>query len=224
MLQLVIANKLYSSWSLRPWMVLHAFGIPFSEHVVALRQPDTKERIANVSPSGKVPVLMDDGIAVWESLAIIEFLAETHPDLEIWPRDRAARAHARAISNEMHGGFMPLRQTCPMNLAKRFKTPPMTDELAQNVARIEEIWQRTRNSFRAAGPFLFGAFSAADAMYAPVVTRLDTYQIAVSPPARTYMDAVLSHPSFIAWKAAALAEPWTISDYEAGHEAVETFR
>ncbi len=224
MLKLVIANKLYSSWSLRPWLVMHAFKIPFHEVVIPLRQPDSKTRLANYSPSGKVPVLVDDGASIWESLAIIEYLAEQNPDLGIWPRNREYRAHARSISNEMHGGFMPLRQGCPMNLGAKFKPPEMTESLAASVARVETIWAETRQTYGHSGAYLYSNFSAADAMYAPVVTRLDTYQIPVRPETRQYMDTMLAHPSFVAWKDAALKEPWDIADYAAGHTAVETYR
>ena len=224
MLQLVIANKLYSSWSLRPWMVMRAFDIPFEETVIALKRSDTNERIAKVSPSGKVPVLIDGDVQVWESLAIIEYLAEKFPAKAIWPKDVKARAQARAISNEMHGGFQALRQACSMNLAKRFMTPPLTDDLNANIARVEQIWRETCSSFGQGGPYLYGAFTAADAMFAPVVTRFDTYQIPVAAETRAYMDAILRHPAFLLWKADAFKEPWRISEYEAGHTAVETLR
>lgn len=228
MLRLVIANKVYSSWSMRPWMVIRAFDIRFEETVIPLKRPETENAIAKVSPSGKLPVLIDGDLAIWESLAIIEYLAENEVDKQIWPRNREARAHARAISNEMHGGFLALRQACPMNLAKRFNTPELSDDLKANVARIETIWRDTRARFGTrthdSGPYLFGPFTAADAMFAPVVTRLDTYQIPVAADTRTYMDNVLAHPAFLEWKRAALAEPWTIDDYETGHTATDTFR
>lgn len=218
---IIVANKKYSSWSMRPWLVMHACGLPFDETVIPLKQEDTKARIAAVSPSGKLPVLVDGAFAVWESLAIIEYLAEKFPDKSIWPRDAEARAHARAISNEMHGGFLPLRQACPMNLAKRFAPPAMTDDLTANVARIEQIWRTTRSRFGRGGDFLYGAFTAADAMYAPVVTRLDTYGLPVADDTRAYMRAVMAHPSFVAWRKAGLAEAWTIAEYEAGHTVTE---
>ena len=228
MLRLVIANKLYSSWSLRPWLVMRAFEIPFEEKAVPLRRPETKDAIAKYSPSGKLPALIDGDVVIWESLAIIEYLAENKADKQIWPRNREARAHARAISNEMHGGFLALRQACPMNLAKRFMTPALSDDAVTNVARIEQIWRDARARFgtrtHGAGPYLFGQFTAADAMYAPLVTRLDTYQIPVAAGTRAYMDAILSHPSFMQWKKEALTEPWTIDEYETGHTATETFR
>jgi glutathione S-transferase len=224
MLKLVIANKLYSSWSLRPWMVLSAFSIPFQEIVIPLRQDESRARILEFSPTGKVPALIDGERSVWESLSVIEYLAEAFPDLAIWPRDRDARAHARSVSNEMHAGFNPLRQACPMHLGARFATPPMTEALKANIDRVEDIWSEARNRFASGGgPYLYGAFSAADAMYAPVVTRFETYQIPVREATRAYMDAILAHPSFVAWRTAALAEPWTIPEYAAGHTLVESY-
>ena len=224
MLKLVIANKLYSSWSMRPWLVLRAWQIPFEEIVIPLRTPESKAQVLVHSPSGKVPALVDGDFTIWESLAIIEYLAELFPDHGIWPRERSARAHARAISNEMHAGFQALRQACPMNLGARYTTPEITDAMQLNIDRIEAVWAEARAKFGAGGPYLYGAFSAADAMYAPVVTRLDTYQIPVKSEARAYMDAVLFHPDVISWRDSALKEPWTIADYGAGHTAVETYR
>lgn len=224
MLTLVIANKLYSSWSLRPWLVLRAFDIPFKEHIIPLRKPDSRERVLAVSPSGKVPALITADQTIWESLAIIEYLADTHPEKAIWPQDRKARAHARAISNEMHGGFQTIRAACPMNLGATYATPEMTVPLIANVARIEHIWAEARTTYGAGGPYLYGAFSAADAMYAPIATRLDTYQIPVQAETRAYIDTILSHPDFVDWRDAALKETWTIADYDAGHTLVHSFR
>ncbi|MDX2288691.1 MAG: glutathione S-transferase family protein [Hyphomicrobiaceae bacterium] len=223
-MHLVIANKLYSSWSMRPWLVLKAFAIPFEETVIPLRQPDTAERIKAFSPTGKVPVLIDGEAVVWESLAIISHLADRFPELPVWPAGHAARAHAKAISMEMHAGFQALRQGCPMNLGKRFATPPLSDDLNANIARLEEIFVGTRGRFGQSGPYLFGTFTAADAMFAPVVTRLDTYQLPVSSETRAYMDAVMRHPAFVAWQTAARAEPWTIDAYEAGHTVIADLR
>ena len=223
MLKLVIANKLYSSWSLRPWMVMRAFDIPFEEMLIPLRLEDSRARVLAASPSGKVPALITRDQTIWESLAIIEYLAETHPDKAIWPKDRVARAHARAISNEMHGGFPALRQSCPMNIGARYKTPDLTEASKANVDRIEQIWSETRAGF-GGGPFLYGAFTAADAMYAPVATRLDTYQVPVSAETRAYIDVIMAHPAFVDWREAALKEPWSIADYASGHELVESFR
>ncbi|MCB1483993.1 MAG: glutathione S-transferase, partial [Hyphomicrobiaceae bacterium] len=155
---------------------------------------------------------------------IIEYLAEKFPGIEIWPRDVFSRAQARSIAHEMHGGFLALRKELPMNLGKRFKTPALSDDAKTNVARIEQLWRETRAEFAGGNDFLLGNFCAADAMFAPVVTRLDTYQVPVAADTRAYMDAVLTFPAFAAWKSAALAEPWTIEEYEDGHEAVETYR
>lgn len=223
MMRLIIGNKLYSSWSLRPWLVLSHFAISFKEEIIPLRMPDSRGRMLEYSPSGKVPTLIDGDVTVWESLAIIEYLAEKHPDVAIWPRNRHARAHARAIANEMHSGFQVLRQACPMHLGARFATPPITEALQANIDRVEDIWSEARNRFGGGEPFLYGAFSAADAMYAPVVTRFDTYQIPVREATRAYMDAVLTHPAFVAWRNAALIEPWSIPEYAAGHTLVESF-
>lgn len=226
-MHLVIANKLYSSWSMRPWLVLRAFGIPFEETVIPLRQPDTKARILAYSPTAKVPVLIDAGAGdeaavVWESLAIISYLADRFPEQPIWPQHRVALAHAKAISMEMHAGFQTLRQSCPMNLGKRFAAPPISDDLKSNLDRLETMWRDARRRFASdGGPFLFGAFSAADAMFAPVVTRLDTYSMPVAAETRGYMDAVLAHPAVIEWKRGAFAEPWRIPEYEAGHTVIE---
>ncbi len=222
-MHLTIANKLYSSWSLRPWLVLKAFGIPFEETVIPMYQPESKARMLAVSPTGKVPLLTDGAIRVWESLAIIEYIAEKFPQTAIWPMDVEARAHARSAANEMHAGFQALRQACPMNLAKRFAKKNRGPEVAANVARLQALWKEARTAFGSGGPFLYGGFSAADAMFAPVVTRLDTYQVDVDADTRAYMDAVLSHPAFIAWREAALEEPWHLPHYEEGETAVEIF-
>lgn len=222
-MHLTIANKLYSSWSLRPWLVLKAFGIPFEETVIPMYQPDSKARMLAVSPTGKVPLLTDGKIKVWESLAIIEYIAEKFPQAAIWPRDVEARAHGRSAANEMHAGFQALRHACPMNLAKRFAKKDRGPEVAASVARLQALWREARTAFGSGGPFLYGGFSAADAMFAPVVTRLDTYQVDVEADTRAYMDAVLSHPAFIAWREAALEEPWHLPHYEEGETAVEIF-
>lgn len=203
---------------------MRAFGIPFEEIVVPLRQDDSKARLAVYSPSGKVPVLLDGDNSIWESLAIIEHLAECYPDKAIWPVDPAVRARARSISNEMHGGFMPLRQGCPMNIGAKFKTPAITPEMQANIERIEKIWSEARAKVAGDGPYLFGSFSAADAMYAPVATRFDSYQVPVSQGTRDYMTTILAHPAYAEWRASALTEPWTIADYGAGHTPTETYR
>jgi len=223
MLKLVIANKMYSSWSLRPWSVLKTFDVPFEEIQIPLRRPDSRERLLEYSPSGKVPVLVDGDVVVWESLAIIEYIADAYPDRAVWPRDRKARAHARAVATEMHGGFQALRQACPMHLGARFETPPLTEQLKANIDRIEEIWASTRERFGAAGPYLFGSFSAADAMYLPIVTRFETYGVPVRDATRAYMATMLAHPAFVEWRDAAFKETWRIPDYSVGHTLIESY-
>ena len=224
-MHLVIANKLYSSWSMRPWLVLKENGIAFEETVIPLRQPETKERIRKYSPTGLVPVLIDGDAVVWESVAIISYLADRFPDKPIWPKGgNAVLAQAKSVAVEMHSGFKTLRQMCPMNLGKRFKAPEMTDELRADIERLEYLWSDTRRRFGGDGGYLFGAFSGVDAMYAPVVTRLETYQLPVSSETRSYMDTVLSNPSFLEWKRQAFEESWTIEAYEEGQVLVEDLR
>lgn len=224
-MHLYIANKLYSSWSMRPWLVMRHIGLDFDETVIPLRQEDTHARILAVSPSGKLPCLhLDDGTVIWDSMAIISSLSDRFPDAPIWPAALGARGHAKAICLEMHSGFQALRKACPMNLAKRFAPRDFGAEVSADVARIVDIWATTRDRFGAGGPFLFGAFTAADAMYAPVVNRLSAYQFEVDAGARAYMDAIESHPLYREWRDAGLAEPWEIAAYEEGHTAVEDFR
>jgi len=173
-MKLFIANKLYSSWSMRPWLLMTALGIPFEETVIPMYQPDSKARMLDVSPTGKMPCLVDGAVKVWESLAIAEYLHEKDPDKGVWPLDAEARAHARAISSEMHAGFQALRQACPMNLGKRFAPRELSSDVADNVRRLEGMWSDCRRRFSGGGDYLYGDFCAADAMYAPVVSRLDT--------------------------------------------------
>ena len=215
--RLVIANKAYSSWSMRPWILMRALDIAFDETVLPLYEPGTTEAIRRFSPAGKVPILIDGGITIWDSLAIIEYLAERYPDRAVWPRDPAARAHARTLAAEMHSGFLPLRRALPMNffrVPKRPKfDPEVRKEVEADVARIEAAFADARARFGADGPFLFGAFCAADAMYAPVVSRLQSYAIKVDAATQTYMDAVTAHPAWGDWAAGAAAEGWRIERY-----------
>jgi glutathione S-transferase len=213
-LQLVIGNKNYSSWSMRPWIALKVAKIPFDETVIPIYRPDSKDKLLAHSPAGRVPILIDGDVQVWESLAILEYLAERFPDAALWPRAPAARAHARAIANEMHAGFLPLRRHLPMNVWRPAERRPLTSEAAANATRIEAMWSDCRVRFGQGGPFLFGPFSAADAMYAPVVSRFETYAVDVGPVARAYMDAVMALPAWKEWVAGALAEPWVIEDFE----------
>jgi glutathione S-transferase len=221
---LVIANKCYSSWSLRPWLLLKQLGIAFDEILIPLGQPDTPARIREHSPAGRVPILKDGAITVWDSLAILEYAAERWPQAEVWPEERGARALARSISAEMHSGFQALRNGCPMNLGKRFGPKDRGEAVARDVSRIDAIWQDARERYGQGGPFLFGAFSAADAMYAPVVTRFETYSAKVSPVSGAYMDAILRLPAFQEWRAAALAEPWFYKEDEVDEEPVANLR
>ena len=210
---LTIGNKNYSSWSMRPWFAMKVAGILFEETVISLNAPDFKERL-KISGTGKVPVLAAGTVRVWESLAILEYLAETVPAAKLWPADAAARAHARAISNEMHAGFLPLRRQCPMNMWRPVKKMELNAEAAANVARIDAMWSDCRARFGAGGPFLFGTFTAADAMYAPVVSRYHTYAVEVGAASRAYMAAVMALPAWAEWSAAAVKEEWVLPEDE----------
>jgi glutathione S-transferase len=209
-LHLVIGNKNYSSWSFRPWLAMKVAGIAFAETVISLEAKDFKARVTAVSGAGKVPVLIDGDIRIWESLAILEYLAEKFPAAALWPKDAAVRAHARAIASEMHAGFMPLRRHLPMNVWRPVKVRPLDEGSKADVARIDAIWSDCRTRYGAAGPFLFGAFSAADAMYAPVIWRFHTYAVDVSAAARAYMSAMMALPAWQEWRDAARREPWVL--------------
>ena len=213
-LTLIIGNKNYSSWSLRPWIAMKVAGIEFDERVIPLYEPGSREQVLKFSPAGKVPVLIDGDMAVWESLAILEYLAEKFPKADLWPADARERSHARVVANEMHGGFMPLRRNCPMNMWLPAKQRPQGDEVMDNVRRIDVLWSDCRARYGQNGPFLFGAFGAADAMYAPVVARLHSFGLAVGPASRGYMDAVMGLPAWREWGAAALKEPWVMKANE----------
>jgi len=210
-LTLVLGNKNYSSWSLRPYLALAHHKIPFEEIVIPLYEGDYKRAIVAHSPAGKVPVLVDDKIAVWESLAILDYLDDKFPKLALWPADPAARANARSISAEMHAGFAALRQACPMNLKRVPRPIALPPQAVADVARVTEIWNEARARFGKGGKFLFGAFSAADCMYAPVATRIRNYSIPVDLVASAYVDAIHALPAFVAWREAGLKEPWTMA-------------
>jgi glutathione S-transferase len=215
-LTLVLANKNYSSWSVRPYILLKQAGIPFDEIVVPLDRPDTRARLLEHSPAAKAPILKDGAITVWESLAICEYAAERFPERQLWPADRARRVHARSIANEMHAGFMPMRQTLQMNCRARFPLPALADDVKDNIARIAAIWADCRARYGKTGDagFLFGAFTIADAMYVPVVSRFVTWGVALEGAAKTYLDTVRALPAYRAWEAEAAAEPWRIEKYE----------
>ena len=220
---LVIANKCYSSWSMRPWLLLKQLGIAFDEITVPLDLPDTKARVLKHSPAGKVPILIDGDVTVWETIAIMEYVGEAY-GVPVWPAERKARAMARSIAAEMHSGFSALRSACPMNLGKKFAQKDRGEAVARDVARFSEIVRQAREQFGAGGPFLFGAFSAADAMYAPLVTRLDTYSIALDDTTRAYSDAILILPAFQEWRSAAMEEEWIVEADEVDEEAIEDYR
>jgi len=215
-LKLVIGNKNYSSWSMRPWLAMRANHIDFEEIFVPLYTDDKadKDRIVSFSRAGKVPVLIDGDVTIWDSLAIIEYLAERFPDAKLWPEDRAARAYARSISAEMHSGFVPLRSECPMNLHRPIGAVRLSADAEANVARIQNIWIECRERYGKSGPFLFGAFTAADAMFAPVVHRFRTFAIKLEGQAQAYMKTMVSLPAFAEWTQAGLAETFIIERVE----------
>ena len=208
---LVIGNKMWSSWSLRPWLLMRQFGLPFDEIHILLRSPTTAAEIGRYSPSGKVPVLIDDGLAVWDTLAIVEYLADAHPGMAIWPREPKTRAIARAVSAEMHSGFQALRHNCPMDFCARRLEPADTSAIKADVAHIVAIWRDCRARYGSSGPFLFGDFCAADAMFAPVASRLVTYNLDLAQfgddgVAATYGAALMALPAMADWAHDAKAE------------------
>ena len=205
-LHLIIGNKNYSSWSLRPWLAMKVAGIAFEETVLPLDAPDFKARLATFGGAGKVPLLIDGATRIWESLAILEYLAEKFPAAGLWPREPAARAHARAVAAEMHSGFSSLRSRLPMNVRRPVISRALDAAAIADVARIETIWAESRSRFGAGGPFLYGTFGAADAMYAPVVSRLHTYAVKVGTVARAYMAALMDLPAWSEWREAACRE------------------
>ncbi|MBN3743062.1 MULTISPECIES: glutathione S-transferase family protein [Burkholderia] len=212
-MKLVIGDKNYSSWSMRPWVLLTHFGIPFDEIAVELRRDDTAARILEYSPSGKVPCLVDDhGVAIWDSLAIAETLAERYPQLPMWPADPLERAHARCVSAEMHAGFAALRMQMGMNVRASMPGRGATPDALADVARIDALWSACLEA--SGGPFLFGEFGIADAMYAPVVMRFNTYAPGLSPEAAGYAARVTALPAVQRWIDAARRETTVIAEYE----------
>ena len=211
---LVIGNKNYSSWSLRPWMLLRHLGLAFDEVQIALSQPDTRTHIAQYSPAGRVPVLRHGALTIWESIAIGEYLCELTG--RGWPSDRAARAHARVLSAEMHAGFQVLRDQWPMSARAIGRRTPMTAGLAADIARIDALWSDCRQRFGSNGPWLCGDYSLADAMYAPVALRFRSYGATLSAAAGSYLDTVLQDAPLQQWLADAALETWTIAYSEVG--------
>lgn len=215
---LIIGNKNYSSWSLRPWLAMKVAHIDFEEKLVPLFEDDWAQRKAEL-PSGTVPVLEHDDTTIWETLAILEYVAETWPDANLWPSDKKARAMARVVSNEMHAGFTAVRSNMPMNI--RSSDPGRgrgegDDKVAveRDIRRIETIWTDCRNTYGTDGDFLFGGFSNADAMFAPIISRFTTYAVELNSTCQAYMDAVQNLPAMIEWSDAGRTEPWTITEDE----------
>lgn len=214
----VIGNKNYSSWSMRGWLMARIAGIEFDEIVVPLDRPETQAAIRKHSPSGRVPVLLHRGLAVWDSLAIAEYLNDLKPEAGLWPPSAAARAHARSISAEMHSSFTDLRENMPMNIRASLPGKGMTAGVRADIERITFLWRDCRKRFSGAfqkdDGFLFGTFGAADAMFAPVATRFRTYSVTLDNDADAYCTAVLGHPAVKAWMDDAEHEPWLIDKYE----------
>ncbi len=203
---LVVGTKYKSSWSLRPWLAMKVAGVDFEEKVLLLDTPGFRAAAKLYSPTGRVPVLVHDDVTVWESLAICEYAAETWAP-SLWPKDKKARAMARSVSAEMHSGFAALRKICAMDLKHDHKGETVTPEAGADVHRVGKLWRSCREQFGKGGPFLFGAFTIADAMFAPVVTRFVTYGIPADDVGSAYMDAIQALPAFQEWQAAARAEP-----------------
>jgi glutathione S-transferase len=213
-LTIYLGNKNYSSWSLRPWLALKHTGAAFDETMIPLYDAPSKAAILAHSPSGKVPCLIDGTVTVWESLPICEYLAEAFPAARLWPAERAARAVARAVSGEMHAGFRALRQALPMNIRAHRPGHAVLAEARADIDRVTALWRDCRGRFGAGGDFLFGDFTIADAMYAPVVSRFVTYGVALDRAAAAYCEAVTALPAMQDWIAAAKAEPTVIPAFE----------
>jgi glutathione S-transferase len=209
-----IGNKNYSSWSLRAWLMMKAAGVAFDEVLIPLYEPQSRTELLRHSPSGKVPALKHGETVVWESLAIGEYLAERVPEAGLWPADAAARALARAVSAEMHAGFANLRRHLPMNMRSVFAGREIIPEIQADLDRIGAIWRDCRRRHGAGGGYLFGAFTIADAMYAPVVSRLRTYRIGFDNEAQAYADSLWAYPALQEWVAAAHNEPMVVEQFE----------
>ncbi|MBP9853781.1 MAG: glutathione S-transferase family protein [Candidatus Omnitrophica bacterium] len=211
---LVIGNKNYSSWSMRPWILLKYFKIPFQEIFIQLYEGNYKEQLLKYSPSGKVPALVHGSLHVSESLAICEYIADLYPKKTIWPSKKGDRAWARSISAEMHAGFIKIRRGMPMNIRGSYPGKGRTPEVDMDIKRIVEIWTECRKTFKKKGPFLFGHFTVADAMFLPVVTRFRTYGVETSGLAAEYVQTMLNLPEFKEWEKAGIKEPWFIKASE----------
>jgi len=214
MYTLIIGNKNYSSWSLRPWLALRATGIAFTEQKLGFFTEEFSRKVGAVSPAGLVPVLLDGDFAVWDSLSICEYVAEQRPEAGLWPKDAKARARARSLVAQMHSGFGALRNALPMNIEAHLPGIKLPEAAQQDISRLQAIWHDTRAEFGQGGPFLFGAFSIADAFFAPVVSRFTTYGIAAAGAVRDYMDAVLALPAMQDWMRDARAEATFVPEDE----------
>ncbi|GGD37118.1 glutathione S-transferase family protein [Sinisalibacter lacisalsi] len=212
-MKLIIGNKKYSSWSFRPWIAMRVKGIAFEEELIPFDFAAGNPAIRAATPAGKVPVLVDGDLAVWESLAILEYLAERFPEVGLLPEDIAARARARSMAHEMHGGFGALRSECPMNMAREVRPIAVSDGVRRDVARIEQLWSEALSA--SGGPFLFGEFSNVDAMFAPVVNRLEIYALSTHEAVARYSAAMKALPAWAEWAAAGRAEPWIVEQDEA---------
>jgi glutathione S-transferase len=211
MYQLYIANKNYSSWSLRPWVLMRALAIPFEERLTVFEEGSNWQAFRRFSPTGRVPCLHDGANVIWDSLAIVEYLAERHAG--VWPQSADARAWARCAASEMHSGFAELRMRCSMSCGQRVALKEVGAPLKADISRIDELW--TEGQTRFGGPYLAGsAFSAVDAFYAPVVFRVQTFDLPLSDRARAYAELMLRHPAMQEWYAAAMAEPWRDASHE----------
>ena len=214
-MKLVIGNKNYSSWSLRPWLLLRQFNIDFEEIQVSLRAEGIRERIGKYSPTGKVPILLDQGLTIWDSLAICEYVSDHYLDGKGWPQDPGRRAEARSVSAEMHSGFTALRSEMPMNCRAR-RQAQVSDAARRDIDRIAQMWEYCSSKYSGSGPWLFGGFSIADCMFAPVVLRFLTYGIKISEPGKAYMDTMTNNSHLIDWIAAAKQEKEFLSANETG--------
>lgn len=215
-MKLIIGNKNYSSWSLRPWLLMAHHQLAFDEERIPLDEPGTKDRILKASAAGKVPVLKDGDLTVWDSLAICEYVSEKYLENRGWPADINARAEARAVSAEMHSGLSAIRGQMPMNCRATGRSVPMTPELEQEIARVDSLWSHYRQKYGANGPWLFGEFSIADCMYAPVTSRFATYGVDLSDTARAYQQQVLNSEAMQAWVQAGREETEIVEADEAG--------
>ncbi len=213
-MKLILGNKKYSSWSFRPWLLLKVAGLSFDEEVIEIGRADSYERIRRYSPAGRVPVLIDKHATVWESLAICEYIAEKHDGMPLWPEHARAKAAARSISHEMHAGFQALRKNLPCHFVARYDDFQIPSETRPDIERVLEIWTSCREAWGSGGPFLFGKFSVADAMYAPVVFRFRAYGVDVDSVSKAYMDTIASLPATREWVKAAQAEKTLLAAYE----------